>query len=49
MIEIKAKLVRADSAIYATGECVECLIEFTHKVFSEEQEKASERNANAAR
>ncbi|XP_053969223.1 RAB6A-GEF complex partner protein 2 isoform X2 [Anastrepha ludens] len=30
MIEIKAKLVRADSAIYATGERVECLIEFTH-------------------
>ncbi|XP_017481883.1 PREDICTED: RAB6A-GEF complex partner protein 2 [Rhagoletis zephyria] len=30
MIEIRAKLVRADSAIYATGERVECLIEFTH-------------------
>ncbi|TDG48888.1 hypothetical protein AWZ03_004791 [Drosophila navojoa] len=43
MIEIKAKLVRADSAIYATGECVECLIEFTHKLFSEEQQ----RNAKA--
>ncbi|EDV94791.1 RAB6A-GEF complex partner protein 2 [Drosophila grimshawi] len=35
MIEIKAKLVRADSAIYATGECVECLIEFTNKVFAD--------------
>uniref|UniRef100_A0A905AUT1 RAB6A-GEF complex partner protein 2 n=1 Tax=Glossina morsitans morsitans TaxID=37546 RepID=A0A905AUT1_GLOMM len=32
MIEIKAKLVRADAAIYATGERVECLIEFVHKV-----------------
>nr|XP_014094004.2 RAB6A-GEF complex partner protein 2 [Bactrocera oleae] len=31
MIEIKAKFVRADSAIYATGERVECLIEFTHR------------------
>lgn len=31
MIEIKAKLVRADSAIYATGEHVECLIEFIHR------------------
>ncbi|XP_067639859.1 RAB6A-GEF complex partner protein 2 isoform X2 [Eurosta solidaginis] len=31
MIEIKAKLVRADSAIYASGEHVECLIEFTHR------------------
>ena len=30
MIEIKAKLVRADSSIYATGELVECLIEFHH-------------------
>ncbi|XP_075145867.1 RAB6A-GEF complex partner protein 2 [Haematobia irritans] len=30
MIEIKAKLVRSDS-IYATGEYVECLIEFTHR------------------
>ncbi|XP_023178917.1 RAB6A-GEF complex partner protein 2 [Drosophila hydei] len=39
MIEIKAKLVRADSAIYATGECVECLIEFTHKLFGEEQQR----------
>ncbi|EDW15876.1 RAB6A-GEF complex partner protein 2 isoform X1 [Drosophila mojavensis] len=44
MIEIKAKLVRADSAIYATGECVECLIEFTHKLFGEEQQ----RNAKAS-
>ncbi|KAM7361744.1 RAB6A-GEF complex partner protein 2 isoform 2-T2 [Cochliomyia hominivorax] len=33
MIEIKAKLVRADAAIYATGERVECLIEFINKVF----------------
>lgn len=32
MIEIKAKLVRADAAIYATGERVECLIEFINKV-----------------
>ncbi|XP_017848868.1 RAB6A-GEF complex partner protein 2 [Drosophila busckii] len=48
MIEIKAKLVRADSAIYATGECVECLIEFTHKVFDEEQANAREQNANNA-
>ncbi|XP_030374487.1 RAB6A-GEF complex partner protein 2 [Scaptodrosophila lebanonensis] len=47
MIEIKAKLVRADSAIYATGERVECLIEFTHKVFGEE-EKNTQRNANTA-
>ncbi|KAH8359562.1 hypothetical protein KR093_007408 [Drosophila rubida] len=44
MIEIKAKLVRADSAIYATGECVECLIEFTHKTFPE----STDRNANTA-
>ncbi|XP_034487782.1 RAB6A-GEF complex partner protein 2 [Drosophila innubila] len=48
MIEIKAKLVRADSAIYATGECVECLIEFTHKVFAEEHLKPTDRNANNA-
>ncbi|XP_065354879.1 RAB6A-GEF complex partner protein 2 [Calliphora vicina] len=34
MIEIKAKLVRADAAIYATGERVECLIEFINKVFN---------------
>ncbi|XP_033238750.1 RAB6A-GEF complex partner protein 2 isoform X1 [Drosophila pseudoobscura] len=47
MIEIKAKLVRADSAIYATGERVECLIEFTHKVFADEQ-PPSNRNANEA-
>uniref|UniRef100_T1PIJ8 Rgp1 n=1 Tax=Musca domestica TaxID=7370 RepID=T1PIJ8_MUSDO len=32
MIEIKAKLVRADSPIYATGEHVECLIEFTNRI-----------------
>ncbi|XP_013100480.1 RAB6A-GEF complex partner protein 2 isoform X2 [Stomoxys calcitrans] len=31
MIEIKARLVRTDS-IYATGEYVECLIEFIHKI-----------------
>lgn len=37
MIEIKAKLVRADSAIYATGEKVECLIEFHHVVPSGQQ------------
>jgi len=49
MIEIKAKLVRADSAIYATGECVECLIEFTHKVFAEEHLKPTDRNANSAK
>ncbi|XP_068155514.1 RAB6A-GEF complex partner protein 2 [Drosophila tropicalis] len=46
MIEIKAKLVRADSAIYATGERIECLIEFTHKVFTEEAEQVRSRNAN---
>lgn len=28
MIEVKAKFVRADSAIYASGERVECLIQF---------------------
>lgn len=50
MIEIKAKLLRADSAIYATGERVECLIEFTHKVFQEELAGGSRsRNANDAR
>ncbi|KAH8343938.1 hypothetical protein KR084_002032 [Drosophila pseudotakahashii] len=48
MIEIKAKLVRADSAIYATGERVECLIEFTHKVFSDEPPTSQNRNANEA-
>ncbi|XP_017091163.2 RAB6A-GEF complex partner protein 2 [Drosophila bipectinata] len=47
MIEIKAKLLRADSAIYATGERVECLIEFTHKVFQEENAGGT-RNANDA-
>ncbi|XP_055902664.1 RAB6A-GEF complex partner protein 2 [Eupeodes corollae] len=31
MIEITAKLIRADSAIYAAGEKVECLIEFTNR------------------
>lgn len=34
MIEIKAKLVRADAAIYAAGERVECLIEFVNKQFN---------------
>ncbi|XP_036674913.1 RAB6A-GEF complex partner protein 2 isoform X1 [Drosophila suzukii] len=48
MIEIKAKLLRADSAIYATGERVECLIEFTHKVFSDEHPTSQNRNANEA-
>ncbi|XP_044312831.1 RAB6A-GEF complex partner protein 2 [Drosophila rhopaloa] len=48
MIEIKAKLVRADSAIYATGERVECLIEFTHRVFSDDQSASQSRNANEA-
>uniref|UniRef100_A0A1A9X448 RAB6A-GEF complex partner protein 2 n=1 Tax=Glossina brevipalpis TaxID=37001 RepID=A0A1A9X448_9MUSC len=37
MIEIKAKLVRADAAIYATGERIECLIEFVHKVGESDQ------------
>lgn len=31
MIEITAKLVRADCAGYATGEKIECVIEFVHK------------------
>ncbi|KAH8248102.1 hypothetical protein KR038_000494 [Drosophila bunnanda] len=48
MIEIKAKLLRADSAIYATGERVECLIEFTHKVFPDEHGSTKTRNANNA-
>ncbi|KAH8418480.1 hypothetical protein KR009_004822 [Drosophila setifemur] len=48
MIEIKAKLLRADSAIYATGERVECLIEFTHKVFQEDQASSHSRNATEA-
>lgn len=47
MIEIKAKLLRADSAIYATGERVECLIEFTHKVFQEEPAGGATRSRNA--
>ncbi|EDV44336.1 uncharacterized protein Dana_GF18927 [Drosophila ananassae] len=47
MIEIKAKLLRADSAIYATGERVECLIEFTHKVFQEEPAGGGTRSRNA--
>lgn len=37
MIEIKAKLVRTDTAIYATGERVECLIEFFNKVLKDEK------------
>lgn len=41
MIEIKAKLVRADAAIYATGERVECLIEFVNKVFNNGAEVAA--------
>lgn len=50
MIEIKAKLLRADSAIYATGERVQCLIEFTHKVFSDEPAASQAvHNANEAR
>ncbi|KAI8045271.1 RAB6A-GEF complex partner protein 2 [Drosophila gunungcola] len=48
MIEIKAKLVRADSAIYATGERVECLIEFTHRVFTDEHSASQSGNANEA-
>ncbi|XP_039491016.1 RAB6A-GEF complex partner protein 2 isoform X1 [Drosophila santomea] len=48
MIEIKAKLLRADSAIYATGEKVECLIEFTNKVFCDEQTASQARDANEA-
>ncbi|XP_043652329.1 RAB6A-GEF complex partner protein 2 isoform X2 [Drosophila teissieri] len=48
MIEIKAKLLRADSAIYATGEKVECLIEFTNKVFYDEQTASQARDANEA-
>lgn len=50
MIEIKAKLLRADSAIYVTGERVQCLIEFTHKVFSDEPAASQAvHNANEAR
>ncbi|KRK02662.1 uncharacterized protein Dyak_GE25453, isoform B [Drosophila yakuba] len=48
MIEIKAKLLRADSAIYATGEKVECLIEFTNKVFCDDQTASQARDANEA-
>ncbi|KAH8295248.1 hypothetical protein KR018_009094 [Drosophila ironensis] len=48
MIEIKAKLLRADSAIYASGERVECLIDFTHKIFQEDQAPPRSRNANEA-
>lgn len=32
MIEITANLVRADAPIFVTGERVECLVEFVHKV-----------------
>ena len=45
MIEIKAKLVRADAAIYATGERVECLIEFINKQFIGASENENNNNA----
>lgn len=44
MIEIKAKLVRADAAIYATGECVECLIEFINKAPGDETDAGASNN-----
>ncbi|XP_037956414.1 RAB6A-GEF complex partner protein 2-like [Teleopsis dalmanni] len=48
MIEIKAKLVRADSSIYATGENVECLIEFIHKAGNNDNNENNDRIENLA-
>lgn len=41
MIEIKAKLMRTEAGIYATGERLECLIEFKNQCFISKDKTSS--------